>query len=175
MASWACVRSQAWRLWDSLGDLFQHQLPDTLLGLGEKLFISLLALLAPEFIFVWVLRQWLRARSLADECRKAAMEAAEKGGRELRRVAHKRAELEYLTYMGVDARTDRQNRRYKKLSRWAEAPEEEKTRIVAHEVGYGNSSAVCSDPSSQARSKHDLGSMNHDPRILHPHGRLPPV
>lgn len=34
--------------------------------------MALLALLAPEFIFVWALRQWLRARSLAIECQEAA-------------------------------------------------------------------------------------------------------
>lgn len=52
-------------------DIFWRQIPQIVTSLADKLFIAVLALLAPEFIFVWALRQWLRARSLAEECREA--------------------------------------------------------------------------------------------------------
>lgn len=38
----------------------------------ERLILALLALLAPEAIFVWAFRQWLVARLIAEECRDAA-------------------------------------------------------------------------------------------------------
>lgn len=101
--SWAWARFQAWTLWDLLVDLFRHHLPAKLKVLAERLAIALLALLAPEFIFVWALRQWLRARSIAKECRKAASAERAKEGRRRSSVASiprtindLRAELTFL-------------------------------------------------------------------------------
>lgn len=47
---------------------------DTCSNLGEKLIVATVALLAPEFIFAWSLRQWLVARSIASDCQQVASE-----------------------------------------------------------------------------------------------------
>lgn len=60
---WLC----AW-----VADVWSRRLPAAVISLVDKLSIALFALLAPEFIFVWSLRQLLRARRLAKECRDAA-------------------------------------------------------------------------------------------------------
>lgn len=100
-------------------------------GLGEKLAIALLALLAPEFIFVWALRQWLRARSIAKQCREAASaEGARerrvrvRNGRKERDAAEKdlviaqqRADFEYLEALGYDKRTVGQDHRLETLGK----------------------------------------------------------
>lgn len=59
-----------------LKDLCFRQLPEICSALADKLFVALVALLAPEFIFAWALRQRLTAGRLAKECRKAASEPA---------------------------------------------------------------------------------------------------
>lgn len=104
-------------------------LADVCSGLAEKLAIALLALLAPEFIFVWALRQWLRARSIAKECREAVTSdgTPERGARarDLRRqrraaekdlvMAQERTEFENLEALGDEIRTFEQDRRHKTL------------------------------------------------------------
>lgn len=95
------------------------KLVDMFRGPGEKLGIALLALLAPEFIFVWASRQWLRARSIAKECQEAAEGEYAKEGRRLQDaakkdfliaqqhliVAQERAEFEYLNAILDNDRT----------------------------------------------------------------------
>lgn len=71
---WPGLCFRARKLFRPLRTLWHYYLRDACESLLNKLAIALLALLAPEFIFVWALRQWLRAQSLADECRKAANE-----------------------------------------------------------------------------------------------------
>lgn len=119
--SWAWVCFQASVVHHHLKDLFCRQLPDMLTALGEKLAIALLALLAPEFIFVWALRQWLRARSIAEECRRAAATDNARDLRKQRRaeytplIAKERAEFEELKALSAEKRDWWQNWRYKTL------------------------------------------------------------
>lgn len=63
--SWVCRK---------LANLWHGPIPKAATAIREKLLIALLALVAPEFIFVWALRQWLRARSIAEACSEAAEE-----------------------------------------------------------------------------------------------------
>lgn len=58
-----------------LADFWGRRVRNPCTSLLEKLAIALLALLAPEFIFVWALRQRVRASSLVEECQGAAREA----------------------------------------------------------------------------------------------------
>lgn len=69
---WSWLRTKAWPLTRLLRNIWRCYLRDMCASLADKLGIALLALLAPEFIFAWALRQWLRARSLAKECSTAA-------------------------------------------------------------------------------------------------------
>ena len=48
-------------------------LVDKIKAFVDRVLIALLALVAPEFIFVWALRQLLNARTIADKCQKAAV------------------------------------------------------------------------------------------------------
>lgn len=61
-------------------DVWSRRLPATLISLLDKLSIAHFALLAPEFIFVWSLRQRLRAGRLARQCREAKGERDRKRG-----------------------------------------------------------------------------------------------
>lgn len=136
--SQAWVHLQAWTLHRFLADIFGRQVPDMLGGLGEKLFIALLALLAPEFIFVWALRQWLRARSIAKECSKAASTEEARDGRKGRSTtnnrltaAEERTEFQYLEALGSENRTLAQDKRHEKLrTREADTKENEERSIM---------------------------------------------
>lgn len=115
-----------------MADLLQHQLPDTLTALIEKLAIALLALLAPEFIFVWALRQWLRARSIAEECQAAADTETAKEGRKRRSatnstltVDEQRTQLDYLEGLGFRDRTTGQDFRVEHLRERVERADKE--------------------------------------------------
>lgn len=119
------VRYQIRMLGRYLADLLRYQLTDTLSGLDEKIGIALLALLAPEFIFAWALRQWLRARSIAKKCRKAAStEAAMEGRRQKQNAdkayhtARRRAELDYLDRLGYAGRSFEQDITHGELRIW---------------------------------------------------------
>lgn len=54
----------------------RRALLDKIQAFVDKLAVALLALLAPEFIFVWALRQRLNASSIAKRCQEAANNAA---------------------------------------------------------------------------------------------------
>lgn len=113
-ASRAWVRFKAWTLWDSFINLSQRLLPEMLAALGEKLAIALLALRAPEFIFVWALRQWLRAHSIVKACQRAATTAYARDWRKQRRsenpliTARERADFERLEAVGSNNMTSGQ-------------------------------------------------------------------
>lgn len=125
--SWAWVSFQASTLRRYLTNLVRRQLPSVLTAFGEKLAIALLALLAPEFIFVWALRQWLRARSIAEECREAATTDSARDWRKQRRaenapaIAKERAEFEDLEALGYEKRTGAQDERHEILRKRTQA------------------------------------------------------
>lgn len=82
-----------------------RRLPDICASLFEKLFLALLTLLAPEYIFLWALRQRLSAGELAEECRRVAMTPSAKEGRKMRRniaVEAVQREQEYLATIRSD-------------------------------------------------------------------------
>lgn len=134
----AWIHLQAWTFGCFLTDVFQHQLPEVLSGLGEKLLIALLALLAPEFIFVWALRQWLRARSLAKECSDAASTEEAREARKRRRLtndtltaAEERNEFQYLEALSPGKRTLAQKKRHENLqTREADIKESEERSVL---------------------------------------------
>lgn len=108
--SWAWVFYPARSLGISLYDLFRRQFPDMLSSLREKLGIALLALLAPEFILVRALRQWLRARTIAEECREAVADRrqadrdktrAEKGRPESADIHEPNEQVQNLGSLGI--------------------------------------------------------------------------
>lgn len=133
----AWIHLQAWTLRRFVADIFQRQLPKLLGSLGEKLFIALLALLAPEFIFVWALRQWLRARSIAKECSDAASTEGAREGRKRRSIpnspltaADKRTQFQHLEALGYDKRTPTQDKRHENLRTREEETKESEERFV---------------------------------------------
>lgn len=137
-----------WSLRRFLADWYRHQLVYMCISLGEKMAVALLALLAPEFIFVWALRQWLRARSIAEECRVAARQPSAVEGRRRRRavekdleIAEQREELKFLRTSYAFPRTPGQARRRETLTELFKAPEKKKTDGAAAEVSQENISA----------------------------------
>lgn len=104
---------------------------DAYSSLTEKVTIVLLGLLAPEFILVWALRQWLKARSLAKLCRDAAATETARAGRNFHHtterdsvVACQRAAFQRLEALGYQ-RTVRQDLAHRKLRTRMEATEKE--------------------------------------------------
>lgn len=125
-------------------------LGDVCTPLGEKVIVALVALLAPEFIFAWAVRQWIVARSIAADCRKAAAERDTKRATAAILRAHSqvevplpdaesldrgRVEMEALENIPDKARTRYQNGRLGHLRR----------RILRHRRSLDGKSGIVND------------------------------
>lgn len=176
--SWAWLWFRVRALRHDLKHFWRYQLLDASTALGQEVVIVLLALLMPEFIFEWALKQWLSAREIAQKCRDAA--ATEKAGigRKLQQdsaVMGARAEFEELNAISYSLRTPIQHQRRRFLSSHIPALEQENAHAVAAEVGEeGNSEAPFSSASLEFPSQ-PLSRLDNDPWILHSHGWLLPV
>lgn len=149
---------------------------DVCRGVGEKLAIALLALLAPEFIFVWALRQWLKARSIAKDCREVASlnVARERGARvrEMRKqmraaendlvLAQQRADLEKLEALGFDKRTVEEDHWLETLRERPQATGKESNVQSTIEGSTGQTSAFLISPSLKSSLN---SSIQHGKRL----------
>lgn len=96
-----------------------ERLAGTRRGLGERLAMALLSLLAPEFIFVWALRQWLHARSTVEDLRlMGSAKDVEEARKQRQRaeqdcfIAREAAELQYLRAQKSEDLTTSQRLRF---------------------------------------------------------------
>lgn len=74
----------------------RHYLANKRNSQGEKLIIALVALVAPEFIFVWAMRQLLMARSIAKRCQEVSSEGTARAERNRRRLRDDKRDLDEL-------------------------------------------------------------------------------
>lgn len=159
-AKWAGFR------WHCAGvqllDILQRQIPQIASSLADKLFIAVLALLAPEFIFVWALRQWLRAQSLADECRKANAKSDDSGIR--KELWEQRGLFCDLNDLGYNRRTAKQdiihsNLRVRLRRRGITFPTQDATRL-SRPVSPRVSSDHDAAPGANEESGHRMDADN---------------
>lgn len=158
--------------------------------LTEKLAVALLALLAPEFIFLWAFRQWLGARSLAKECQKAASGVhAVTWSTELNKrlsAVTKRTVLDSLIAMGDELSLDSWHKRQLWLDSRAPVPAADKGAVENHTSNpSGPAARVTNDVGDACSSESDnelldnlhltvtrRQSMVDNTRLFYHHGRL---
>lgn len=125
----------------NFADIWGRKLPHFFAWCFNQLLVALIALLAPEFIFAWALRQRMQAGKLAKLCQLAAKQPAATEARKRRRdllEAEMRRDLDSLETMTSNARTPDQNLRYDYLTSVVRGPE---NKIVASAMSRRNNNA----------------------------------